>query len=339
MAQKRLILHLGTPKTGTTSLQNTLVAEEERLARLDVRYLKSYRAAINHNRLTMQLSKGGEVAKRIVRKLRQELDHSDEHTLLISTEIAYGLKPTSLLLEAIGAERLGTAEIMIYVRRQDLLLEAMAKQKLKSGHYKGSMEKFISARKHVGRYMSYISNVQRRFPGVPISCRPYDRKELVDGDIVADFWQFLDIRELPKTASTASSANKTPSRELAIALSRQEFATPQHRRKVIADIQNSHSELFKSKDILDASARRSFQEEFREENRVLGSFCGRDIEALFNDDVDYAAESNPVENPEEREALFKRALDTVRETAFRHHPNQQQEVKTDHRDKHKRGEQ
>ncbi len=328
MAQKRLVLHLGTPKTGTTSLQNTLVAEEEKLATLGARYLKSYRAAINHNRLIMQLSKGGETAETATRKLRSELDQSEEPTVLISTEIAYGLKATTLLLDAIGPGHLGTAEIMIYVRRQDLLLEAMAKQKLKSGHYKGSLEKFIAARRRVGKYMSYIAGVQKRFPGLEVTCRPYNRRELADGDVIADFWQFLDLPYLPQPAPVAGSANMTPCRELAIALSQQEFATPQHRRKVIADIQKSRPDLFKSRDILDASARCAFQEEFREENRALGAFCGRDIEALFNDDVDYVAESSPVTDPEEREALFKVAQDTVRETARRLNPNPPQEVDT-----------
>jgi hypothetical protein len=338
MALKRLILHLGTPKTGTTSLQNTLVAEEEKLATLGVRYLKSYRAAINHNRLIMQLSKGGETAETITRKLRRELDQSEEPTILISTEIAYGLKATTLLLDSIGVKHLGTAEIMIYVRRQDLLLEAMAKQKLKSGHYKGSLEKFIAARKRVGKYMSYISDVQQRFPSLVITCRPYDQRELIGGDVIADFWQFLDLPYLPQQTPAGGSANMTPCRELAIALSLQEFVTPQHRRKVIVDIQRSRPDLFKSKDILDASARRAFQEEFREENKALGTFCGRDIEALFNDDVDYAAESNPIKNPEEREALFELAEDTVRETAQRLHPNPPQEVNAHQGGPHKSSE-
>lgn len=63
MVQKRLILHLGAPKTRTTSLQNALIAHEAQLADLGVRYLTSYRAAINHNRLIMQLSKGGKPQK------------------------------------------------------------------------------------------------------------------------------------------------------------------------------------------------------------------------------------------------------------------------------------
>lgn len=226
-----------------------------------------------------------------------------------------------MLLDALGPERLQSAELMIYVRRQDLLLEAMAKQKLKSGHYKGDLEKFISARKHVGNYMSYISNVRNRYPDLAITCRPYDKRELVDKDVIADFWQFLDLPEAPQPAPDTGSANMTPCRELAIALSQREFATPQHRRRVIADIQHTRPDMFKSRDILDESARRALLEEFREENRALGSFCGRDLEKLFNDDVDCAAESNPIENPAERDALIKAVENTVQEVAQRLHPN------------------
>lgn len=192
---------------------------------------------------------------------------------MISTEIGYGVKAASLLLNAIGATHRNNAEVVIYVRRQDLLLEAMAKQKLKSGHYSGSLERFISARKRVGRYMSYISGVQHKFPGLPIICRPYDRRVLVFGDVVADFWQFLDLGYAPPPASSAGSANMIPCYELTIALSQQVFSTPQHRRKVIADIQNTRPDLFKSRDILDASARRALQEEFRDENKALGEYC------------------------------------------------------------------
>lgn len=332
MRKKRLILHLGTPKTGTTSLQNALIGQEKPLTAQGICYLKIFRAAINHNRLIMQLSKGGKTAERVTTKLRRELDRIEEPVVLISTEIAYGLKPTLLLLDAIGESRLGAAEILIYVRRQDLLLEAMAKQKLKSGHYTGTLEKFISNRKRVGRYMSYISDVQRRFPKIPIICRPYDRKELAGGDIVSDFWQFVDLPSPPVLARSSGSTNATPCRELAIALSQQVFATPQHRRKVIETVQNTRPDLFKSKDVLSEDNRRALQEEFRDENRALGAYCGRDIEALFNDEVDFAAESNPIDTSEERETVFNLARETVRETAKRLHPNAVQERATDLRE-------
>lgn len=321
MGAERVILHLGTPKTGTTSLQNMLVAEEKSLANDGIRYLRSNRASINHNRLMMKLSKGDTEARKATESLRRELDETPEPVHLLSTEIAYGPKPTRLLLDAIGEEHLKKAEIIIYFRRQDLLLEAMAKQKLKSGHYQGSLEDFIAARHRVGKYMSYVSKVQRRFPGMPITCRPYDRKELVEGDIVADFWQFLGLASVPQTVSDTGTANMTPCRELAIALSEQAFASPPHRRKVIADIQETHPELFKSKDILDSSARQALQEEFRNENRALSEFCGRDVEALFNDQVDFEAESRPVADPKERAILTKLAEDTVRDTAARLHPD------------------
>ena len=328
MVQKRLILHLGTPKTGTTSLQNVLVAEEDRLSQQGIRYLKNFRAAINHNRLMMQLFKDDTVQQNVVRKLRRELDQSPESNQLISTEIAYGLRPTTRLLRAIGPERVLGAEIIIYVRRQDLLLEAMAKQKLKSGHYKGDLDTFIASRKGVGNYMSYIKNVQKRFPDVSVTCRPYDRSVLIDGDVIADFWQALGLQTRPDPTRIARSDNVTPCRELAIALSDHEFATPQHRRKVISAIQQAEPDLFRSKDILDADARRSVQEAFREENRALGEYCGYDIEALFNDNVDYMAESRRITDDRERAALYQRSKDVVEQTALRLHPETAQNVPT-----------
>ncbi|MEL6550239.1 MAG: hypothetical protein AAFQ54_08320 [Pseudomonadota bacterium] len=319
MSEKRLILHLGTPKTGTTSLQNVLVAEEDALAGAGLRYVKTCRAAINHNRLVMQLSKGGSTADRVTRRLHREIAGAQEPSILISTEIGYGIRPTQMLFTALG-DWAGSAEIIVYVRRQDLLLEAMAKQKLKSGHYRGSLEAFIATRRRGGNYMTYIREVQRRIPGVRITCRPYDRGTLLDGDVITDFWQFLGLGELPRAKGLSDPVNVTPCRELAIALSEQDFATPQHRRKVISAIQAARPDLFKSKDILTAQERRALQEGYREENRALGAFCCHDLEALFNDDVDYEAESRPIKDPAEREAVLQAAKAAVHDMAERLRP-------------------
>ncbi|WP_299349478.1 hypothetical protein [uncultured Shimia sp.] len=324
MTVERIILHVGTPKTGTTSLQTALVAQEEVLAKEGIRYLKSFRASVSHNRLIQMLNRGGEEAKKVRRKTLREIGQSEQSTILISTEIAYGIRPTKALMTLFEERYPGKAEIVFYVRRQDLFLEAMAKQKLKSGHYKGELDSFIAARKKNGFFMKYIKRVQKNFPGTKITCRPYDRRELLNGDIVADFMSFLGVDYQPEADEPKKSINVTPSKELAIALSLQEFASPYHRRSTISEIHQRVPSLFRSKDIMDATERKAFLEEFRQDNRALSQFSGYDVEGLFNDTVDFEKESNLITDATEQKDIMQLATDTVRDVAFELHPAQKQ---------------
>ena len=319
MREKKIILHVGAPKTGTTSLQTVLCAQSESLTQAGIHYLKSMRASVSHNRLIMKISKDDEEARKAKRKVLHEIDANAGPTFLLSSEIAFGAKQTSQLLD-VFTETYQNIDIILYMRRQDLFLEAMAKQKLKSGHYKGTLEDFISKRANRGNYMSYINAVRKKYPHVTIECRPYDRRELINGDIIADFWSYLGLTYTPIAQSAPTSVNVTPCRELAEALGAHEFASPHHRRSVIGEIHAKLPHLFRSKDIMNAQQRQIFMEKFRLENRALSEFCGYDIEKLFNDSVDFEKESNHTSDATDRRELEKQSKDAVAAAALHRLP-------------------
>ena len=137
----RIILHLGTPKTGTTGLQQYLSQNSEDLASKGAHYLKSFRRGPSHNYLMRLLRKGGK--KLFIRnKLNAEIMSGEGGAAILSTETAYGVFGTTHVLKSLEPEVRKRVEILCYARRQDLFLEAMAKQKAKNALFRGELSSY-----------------------------------------------------------------------------------------------------------------------------------------------------------------------------------------------------
>lgn len=134
---KRLFLHIGTHKTGTTSIQYTLARSEPELAKHNAVYPGNYAGQNNpgHHYLAY-----GEANKRYASLLKQ-IDQSTQDSVILSTELLSTSPPEQIS----GLLRRFDAKIICLLRRQDDYLESMYRELCKSSFCKQSSEEYINA--------------------------------------------------------------------------------------------------------------------------------------------------------------------------------------------------
>lgn len=145
---KRVVIHIGTHKTGTTSIQEALEKNRARLAARSVWYARTDREPHAH------LPKHSSLA----RALRQGADHADAEISLLLDEFAASRCDT-LVLSAEGFSELGAASLaplralsadfrvegVCFLRRPDLFAEALWNQFCREGREKRTIRDFARA--------------------------------------------------------------------------------------------------------------------------------------------------------------------------------------------------
>ena len=158
---KRLILHIGTHKTGTSAIQSWLASQRDALHRQGVHYGSTDRPPHpqlpKHNSLFWSLANpNGDFAAEKAAILA-DFEQSDCQTLILSEE---GLsEPFYQKLDRIS-ELQDHFEIMVvcFLRRQDYFLESLWNQKCREGLETRPISAFIAA-DHNRRSIDYASKI------------------------------------------------------------------------------------------------------------------------------------------------------------------------------------
>ena len=194
---KELIIHMGTYKTGSTTLQNFFKSNRESLLKngifypefldevgyYDLRNGNSYPLAIDDN----------ECEDRAIAGLSNYFKQHD--VILISSEDLWGSerkKEKLMKLKSIGAK----IRLIIYLRRQDEYLNSLYNQLIKQDCkfvYDGEWETAVSW--HHADYDKEINIIEGVIPRENICIRVYDRDKLDGNDICTDFLRFVGISE------------------------------------------------------------------------------------------------------------------------------------------------
>ena len=211
---KRLILHIGTHKTGTTAVQSFLRANAGLLLRdAGIFYpiypweLSSTTVARNGHFLHCQAYlRAKDYQKRVRRDeeynseilldvFKQQLEEHD--TILLSDEqLWYSLCTMKGYLghlrDIIGECGVDRTDIVVYFRRQDEYLESYWKQWIKSDmHTSRTFEEHLETQEtRIMRYLDYARGIRRleqAFGEGSVIVRRYQRKDLINGDMRYDF--------------------------------------------------------------------------------------------------------------------------------------------------------
>ena len=308
----RIILHLGTPKTGTTGLQQYLSETSDVLAEKGVHYVKSFRRGPSHNYL-MRLLRQRDKEDFIQRKLNQELQHSSGETAVISTETAYGVFGTSKVLAALKPDVRERVQILCYARRQDLFLEAMAKQKAKNAVFAGSLQTFCAHPKQQKKasYLAFADQISKRFPEVRIHFRAFDRSQLENGDVVQDFCAFAGLAPEDRPENSYNEANRTPSLQVVEAVRDYPFDDGVQRRATLREImKQGEGDYFRSRDVMLPEIRKQTIDQFTQENTQLFQRYG-DGEVSGFAPFDPERDDNYIGDAEQRKAAEQKARTLV----------------------------
>jgi len=177
-------LHIGSAKSGTSSLQKYMHANRTALAEQGLAYLSvdNRRATINELAISYNKQRGD--LKDIQARLNAQIDGRPERMAMLSSEMLFGFGPTRVY-DLLPSLRERPLHVLTYLRRQDRYIEAVYLQKTKNFRFLGSLDDYIRHFKGSGSdYRSVLApwtdSAARLVP------RVMERSRLVGGSVVPD---------------------------------------------------------------------------------------------------------------------------------------------------------
>lgn len=183
---KRVFLHIGRHKCGTTSIQKTLYQNRSKLLESGFYYPETGVRVAAHHYIAEALrdnnpAQSNEIRKELSTALRNEIKRTNCRNVVISSEGLQSCNP------AIVAEFFAGFDVVpiCYLREQAAYLRSSYLQKVHATNYTGSIEHFYQQGFSTD-YRVFLEKWKAVFDN-EFHIRLFDRKSLVDGDAVRDF--------------------------------------------------------------------------------------------------------------------------------------------------------
>lgn len=230
----KLTLHIGTEKTGSTSIQHALAARREELLAAGILYPRLF-GSENHTEVAvaamgprpndpLQIQETTHAgmdhagyAEAVSRRLGEEIDAAGVETLLISNEHCHSrltdLDSIRRILDVIGRP-VTRVEVIVYLRRQDRMAVSMHSTRLRDGG-RGTIFPVFREPPAYYDFHRLMANYAEVFGAGSIRARLFEREHLVGGDVVADFFALLGLAvSLPPAARANLSLSRQQARFL-----------------------------------------------------------------------------------------------------------------------------
>ena len=190
---KNLYLHIGTHKTGTTSIQQAIRKNVEKLKELD--YLWVEESYLLFKRFNPQ---GIESVVNFIEKLKS----IPQNNLIFSSEGYTGGFENDINIVKQKAEILNkilqgfNVKVIIYLRRQDQLIESLYIQSVQAGNsyiFNEYLNDIIDYKYF--DWQNLINIFSDHFGSQNIFARPYDKTLFYKNNIIYDFFSVLDLKD------------------------------------------------------------------------------------------------------------------------------------------------
>ncbi|WP_133493094.1 hypothetical protein [Alcanivorax sp. 24] len=217
---KRLILHIGQPKSGTTSIQDFLAFERQRLARQNYLYpvLENVENRNAHHALSYSLRervergvriKGHDASRQvdIWGRLSDQISADCCGTVVLSSEdfyfLDYGGRQHGSAIQELGKwadQHFDEVTVLAYLNRQDRHVESWCNEIVKHGIDQTTLPIAKIADRLPNCHSNYAGLRSRwmKVFGNGVQFRPFQRSALKDGDAVMDFCDVIGYE--PSTA-------------------------------------------------------------------------------------------------------------------------------------------
>ena len=288
---ERLIVHLGTYKTGTSSIQRTLAGGRAALAAASVLYPATGvpdwgpLVAPGHHALAIELAQAGtapEPFAATMAALAEEVRASGCDTVLLSAEDFSSVPVPRLLAGRVSARRV---DLIVALRPQHELVTALYYTTVAGRQYTGTPEHYF--RSELATYLDYhpmLTRWREAFPGCRPIVRLFERGQPARRDAVADLLATLGLPTEGLAAGPATFDHPTlPARGTlalravaTLGLTPDEFADANRLLHLHRDL------LGRERSVYSPALRREIHETYRASNRrIRRDFLDGREEALF----------------------------------------------------------
>lgn len=198
--QKRILLHIGRHKTGTTSLQAFFTRNRERLLEQGIYYPQTGIRNGGHHlvaepfpmrRLNQLRARYSPEQHELVQALRDEIDSAPADTILISSEAFQNMGPKYAQRIFAGYQ----VEVVLYLRDQ---LSYFVSSYAQEVHADNTMvdtveDYYLKVFSGAVNYLEFLDNWHAVFPG-QMQVRLFERESMHRQNVVDDFcWHFLGL--------------------------------------------------------------------------------------------------------------------------------------------------
>jgi hypothetical protein len=202
---KRLYLHIGYPKTGTSALQRALVRNTASLAKAGVLYPHVGRINDAHYGFNLSLGVGQyhgnvkiEEAETLRAQLRDEVMRSGCERIIVSSETLSIVRSVERVRDLFSDY---DVQVVVYLRRHDHAFESLYSQSAKmvgDPPWQPNIESFIlyqlTAKRGQHDYVQVLRRWADKFGKDAISVRPYERSQNTP-DLLSDFLKTVQIAD------------------------------------------------------------------------------------------------------------------------------------------------
>ncbi|HWL98965.1 MAG TPA: hypothetical protein VNP20_16570 [Nocardioidaceae bacterium] len=221
-----LVLHIGTGKTGTSSVQFFLQNNRERLSQLGVLYPKTPGGA-RHARLGLFVKTDAELdiapewgrqkqsdpavfRKTFRRRLLSEIERSGIYRVLLSDEVLFGSsRPALRRLRRFTDRTAQSVRLVVYLRRQDDHMVSRYQQGVKIGWVLRLSQWAQEDMSGLYDYGARLHTWQRLLQPTDIVVRRFESESFVDGSIYQDFLEAVGIDARAVDLEPVSSRNES----------------------------------------------------------------------------------------------------------------------------------
>ncbi|MBN1638300.1 MAG: hypothetical protein JW866_05000 [Ignavibacteriales bacterium] len=199
---KKLYIHIGTYKTGTTTIQQGLALNERELMNHGYVYASTARTSgdnFNHHNLVHFLhnNKLFKETKGTWEELIFEIKNKEYENFIISSEIFCSMKKEEIekIRDILPAEI--RVIIVCYLRRQDLILQSVWSQLTKNNMNKMDFKPWLKAVNYKTEFTDYFLFLKKWedvFYQENIKVRVLERDQLEDGNLFKDFLSVCGIK-------------------------------------------------------------------------------------------------------------------------------------------------
>ena len=296
MSTKKLFLHIGTQKTGTTTIQSILSRNKKKLLSEGISYLGRFAETAREIRVIESSD------TELVEKLREEIEAEisftknwNIHTYVISNEKFSGDKLISYRNAGLIAKLLKDTlkpfsfeiKIIVYLRRQDDYIESTYAQRIYSGatlSFEEFMEQFDKKDFHWDDFLHYYAEV---FGKENLIVKRFDKKYLPKKEsLIQSFGESIGS-EFLQHYSQEIIKNPGFSRD-ALEISRitNQYLDKKKMRR-FRDILKKYGDSNKQCIFFNNQKRRQFLENYKESNRYVATHFLNDPSGVLFSEPEY----------------------------------------------------